>query len=106
METNSQYLKALIIQHMPIKRENAIKVKEVADRIGINPRIVRQLVQELRLEGYPICSTTYDGYWLTKNLSDIQDTIIKLQRQYKTLGDTIDALTNTYCKIEEESYED
>lgn len=99
METNTEYLKALIIQYMPITQDKAIKVRELADRIGINPRVVRQLVQELRLEGHPICSTTSDGYWVTNNPDDIDKTLRQLEAQESTIRATINSLTQAKFMI-------
>lgn len=96
---NVEYLKGVIMQYIPNDRFKAIKVKDCASLMGVNPRIVRHLIQELRGDGYPICSTPYDGYWVARSEDDVNLTIKFLDTQKQTLEDTIKALEETKKNI-------
>ena len=94
-----EYLKGVLMQYIPNSRFKAIKVKQCARLLDVNPRIIRLLVQELRDDGYPICSTPYDGYWMAQTTEEVDLTINILARQVKTLQDTMHALENSKEQI-------
>ena len=82
-------LMEVLIEHLPTRKEDAIKQKELSDILGIQTRLVRLLVQQARKEGYSICSTPYNGYWLSNKYQDVTETVYVLQCQVNTLMNTI-----------------
>lgn len=79
----------LLIEFLPNKKERAVTQSAVSTHLGISKRNVRQLVQQARHLGYPICSTPYDGYWLSFSEEDIESTLAILRSQVNTLYRTI-----------------
>lgn len=61
-----------IMEHIPIGRENALPMSELALRMGIDKREVRQLVYNARASGSPICSTCEkkSGYYIPLDCSE------------------------------------
>lgn len=90
----SNELIELLVDFLPTERENAVNQSELSDYLSLSKRNVRQLVQQARHEGYPICSTPYDGYWLSSDANDISSTIAILRSQVNTLTKTIYDLEN------------
>lgn len=90
----SNELIELLVDFLPTERENAVNQSDISDYLSLSKRNVRQLVQQARHEGYPICSTPYDGYWLSSDANDISSTIAILRSQVNTLTKTIYDLEN------------
>lgn len=90
----SNELIELLVDFLPTERENAVNQLDISDYLRLSKRNVRQLVQQARHEGYPICSTPYDGYWLSSDANDISSTIAILRSQVNTLTKTIYDLEN------------
>ncbi|XVG95847.1 HTH domain-containing protein [Eubacteriales bacterium KG125] len=68
-DTEAQVLNKLSSE--PVSRS------ELSNWIGIDDRAVRKAIERLRLQGYPICSTSQKkGYWLSDNKEEI-DKVIK-----------------------------
>ncbi len=54
-----------LIEHIPHGRENAIAMRELSERLNIDPRTLRALIQQERERGEPICSDwERSGYFL------------------------------------------
>lgn len=104
---NLTYLKSLTLDHIPNGRKNAVKCKDLAYRVGVSPRVIRRLVQYLRDDGYPICSTTLDGYWLAVLPKELEPTIKLLEHQRETIDATLESLreTRNYLGMVEETDE-
>lgn len=96
MKKTNELLIELLVDFLPIDRENAVNQSELSDYLSLSKRSVRQLVQQARHEGYPICSTPYDGYWLSYNEKDIMATTAILRSQIYTLYRTVHDLENNY----------
>lgn len=94
MKNSNELLIELLVNFLPTERENAVNQSELSDYLSLSKRNVRQLVQQARHEGYPICSTPYDGYWLSSDTNDISSTITILKSQANTLTKTIYDLEN------------
>ena len=48
-------------------RENGLHLKDLSQMLGIDPRIVRQMIHQERRQGIPILSNSKDGYYLPGN---------------------------------------
>lgn len=75
---DESYFKELLLNCIP-KEPTNINSKQLAEYIGLNARDVRLLVQKLRDDGYPICATPEQGYWMARTSRDMIDTINKLK---------------------------
>jgi biotin operon repressor len=94
MKKTNELLIELLVGFLPTDRDSAVNQSEISDYLSLSKRSVRQLVQQARHEGYPICSTPYDGYWLSSDANDISSTIAILRSQVNTLTKTIYDLEN------------
>jgi biotin operon repressor len=94
MKKTNELLIELLVDFLPTDRDSAVNQSELSDYLRLSKRNVRQLVQQARHEGYPICSTPYDGYWLSSDANDISSTIAILRSQVNTLTKTIYDLEN------------
>ena len=90
----SNELIELLVDFLPTNRESAVNQSELSDYLRLSKRNVRQLVQQARHEGHPICSTPYDGYWLSSDAKDVFTTTAILRSQADTLIKTIYDLEN------------
>lgn len=104
---NLTYLKSITLDHIPNGRQNAVKCKDLAYIVGVSPRVIRKLVQYLRDDGFPICSTTLDGYWLAVLSEELDSTIKLLEHQRETIDATLESLrkTQNYLGMVEETDE-
>lgn len=93
--------KEIILAVIPYGKGDAIKSKEIYHKTGIKPRTLRSIVNSLRDEGYPICSNSYNGYWIPLTSVEIRETINQLQNHINTLTLTI----NNLLKLEDENDE-
>lgn len=96
---NLTYLKSIALDHIPNGRQNAVNCKDLAYLVGVNPRIIRRLIQYLRDDGYPICSTTSEGYWLAVLPEELDYTIKLLEHQRETIDTTLESLRKTQSNL-------
>lgn len=74
---DEKYLKELVLGR--ITESTRLSSTKIADYLGISARDVRLLVQKLRDDGYPICATPEQGYWMARTSWDMDDTMVKLK---------------------------
>lgn len=91
---DESYFKELILNCIP-KEPNHTNSKQLAEYIGLNARDVRLLVQKLRDDGYPICATPYNGYWIARTSWDMDDTMIQLKAHIENSIDTYNSLVKS-----------
>lgn len=53
---------------------NGITAADLAARLGLLPRMVRQLVSELRLNGHAVCGTPKTGYYIAETEAELEHT--------------------------------
>lgn len=70
---------------LPSSRENAISMKELARRLEMETREVRQFVLEARKEGLPVLSDISKGYWKSKSETEINAFIERRRNVAKTI---------------------
>lgn len=57
-----------LTDYIPIGRKNAIAMRELSERLNIDPRTLRALIQRERERGEPICSDwEHGGYFMPAN---------------------------------------
>ena len=88
------YFKELLLNLIPTEPTN-MNSKQLAEYIGLNSRDIRFLIQKLRDDGYPICGTPYNGYWMARTSFDMNDTLIKLKAHIKNSINTYNSLVES-----------
>lgn len=73
-----------------ILRESQFPVKstQISEALGIATPTVRELVNELRCEGYPICSC-HKGYYIATSYDDLKRTIASMEHRVAAMNDAI-----------------
>lgn len=98
-DDNLTYLKSITLDYIPNGRQNAVNCKDLAYSVGVGPRFMRRLIQYLRDDGYPICSTTSEGYWLAVLPEELNSTIKLLEHQRETIEATLESLRKTQSNL-------
>lgn len=96
---NTNYLKEVLLSKLGYGRHNAVHGHFLAGELGLTAQQIRKLVQFLRDDGHPICSSIYDGYWLGTTSMELDDCLEFLTHKRDAMNDTIEALTNTRNSI-------
>ena len=91
---DESYFKELLLNFIPTEPTHT-NSKKLAEYIGLNARDVRLLIQKLRDDGYPICATPEQGYWMARTSRDMDDTMIKLKSHIKNSIDTYNSLVES-----------
>ena len=73
--------------------DNAIKARDLCALFSITNRELRTVVNGLRQEGEPICSSS-SGYWYSTEPADIEKTIHRLEGQVNNMNSSITGLKN------------
>lgn len=71
--------------------EHAKKRGEITGLTGYNAREIRLAVNDLRGNGYPICSGD-EGYWIAKNAEEVDRTIRRLLSEARNIQEVINCL--------------
>ena len=58
---------------VPLGRDHAISCRRLAERMGCSERDVQEAVFQARAEGYPVCSTTRNGYFMPLSAGEALD---------------------------------
>lgn len=61
-----------ILQLIPNGAENAISRKDLAEKLGLSDRVMREAIEQLRHNGHLICSKPTGGYFQPTNIEDIE----------------------------------
>lgn len=94
---DESYFKELLLNFIPTEPTHT-NSKQLAEYIGLNSRDVRLIIQKLRDDGYPICATPEQGYWMARTSLDMNDTMSKLKSHIQNSVDTYNSLV--YCQNE------
>ena len=95
---DESYFKELLLNCIPTEPTHT-NSKKLAEYIGLNARDVRLLIQKLRDDGYPICGTPYNGYWMARTSRDMDDTMIKLKSHIENSIDTYNSLVESQNEL-------
>ena len=88
---DESYFKELLLNLIPTEPTH-VNSKQLAEYAGLKSRDVRLLIQKLRDDGYPICATPEQGYWVARTSFDMNDTMIQLKSHIQNSIDTYNSL--------------
>lgn len=88
----------VLYNRLGVGRDNAFPLGWYAERLGVGRRELEQAVQQLRLDGYPVCSGP-DGIWLADNAVDVADTLQHLRSRMRNQYATYLALRRTLRRM-------
>ena len=91
---DESYFKELLLNLIPTEPTH-VNSKQLAEYAGLKSRDVRLLIQKLRDDGYPICATPEQGYWMARTSWDMNDTMSKLKSHIKNSIDTYNSLVES-----------
>lgn len=79
-------------------RENAVTAKRLAVMVGISERDVRQTIQELRRQGYPVASGVHKpyGFYWPQSAEEAQECQRHLYSRIRELWATAKALEKAF----------
>lgn len=69
----------------------AVKNRDLRSLFNLTDRQVRLVVNQLRQEGEPVCSSSY-GYWYSTDPADIAKTLHRLETQMENMDISIAGL--------------
>ena len=95
---DESYFKDLLLNFIPTEPAH-MNSKQLAEYIGLNARDIRLLVQKLRDDGYPICATPEQGYWMARTSLDMDDTMVKLKSHIKNSIYTYNSLAKSQNEL-------
>ena len=75
---NMDYAKSAVLNCLSYDRQYAIHQRDIKAHTGYDMRTIRFIIQALRDDGEPICSTTYEGYWLACNSLELNHLSIEV----------------------------
>lgn len=82
---SSKELQMNLIIAIPLGKENAVLSSALENEFGVCGQAIRSAVNDLRADGYPVCSYRFGYYWSDKE-EDIKSTISMLNhRCYKMI---------------------
>jgi hypothetical protein len=83
--------------------EEAIKARDLCSLFNLSNRDIRNIVNGLRQDGEPICSSS-SGYWYSTEPADINKTIHRLEGQVKNMNNSINGLKKYMQEANDEDY--
>ena len=102
-QKDENYLKKIILSLLPNEPSN-VKSSTLAYQTGLNSRDVRFIIQKLRDDEYPICSTPEKGYWIAQTSFDMDETMKKLESHIKSCQDTLECLFKAQRNLIKKEY--
>ena len=72
-------------------KDNAIVSRALEEQLGCKGTMIREMVNELRSAGVPICSDR-NGYYIAKSCEELDRTIVQLKSRVKKIQSAIDGL--------------
>lgn len=93
--------KTAILNHLTqnnVGASNAILAGRLCSQIGITGRLLHRAINELRVEGYPICSDT-NGYFYAANSEEIDGTVQHLVSRAQEMLTARDGLEKSKANL-------
>lgn len=75
-------------------KDNSAVSRSLEERLGCKGTMIREMVNELRSAGVPICSDG-NGYYIAKSRDELDRTIVQLKSRVKKIQSAIDGLEAT-----------
>ena len=101
---DAQYYNDLVLSTIPNEPNNTSS-KDIANILGMNSREIRLVIQRLRNDGYAICATPENGYWLARNSFDTNETLSKMKSHIHNCVATYNSLIECRKKLKKEEGE-
>lgn len=76
--------------------DNAISAKELAERVGTHPSTVRNWIEDLRQQGWPIGSKNGAGYFLIGSDDEFRRVMASWEERRQSAAETMQALAAAY----------
>ena len=80
-----------ILEREHQEKDNAIVSRALEERLSCKGTMIREMVNELRSAGVPICSDR-NGYYIAKSREELDRTIVQLKSRVKKIQSAIDGL--------------
>ena len=84
-------------------KEKPISLTKLSALVHIDSRVVKEIVRQLRLEGFPVGGSTYIGYHYAHTISDLDGIIASIKASMITRQKTIKALEMTRLRMTKDS---
>ncbi len=97
-------IKTTLMEYIPAGRENAIKAKEIANRLGMNYRAVTMLIHSLRTSGAVICSdnsSDCNGFYKPTCKADIEKFVKQMNSRTKKIKSAVKPAEKALRDMEE-----
>lgn len=79
---NKHDLLAAMVNHSG--KDKSINATDLADKLGVTERQLRDFVTECRKDGYAICAHPSSGYFMARTQEEIEETIAFLKHRALT----------------------
>lgn len=79
-----------------IGMDEAISAKQLAERVDAHPSTVRNWIEELRRQGWPIGSKNGYGYFLIQSDDEFQAVMASLEDRRASTAETMSALASAH----------
>lgn len=76
--------------------DNAISAKQLAERVGTHPSTVRNWIEELRQQGWPIGSKNGVGYFLISSDEEFRAVMASWEDRRQSAAETMEHLASAY----------
>lgn len=83
-------------------KEKAVQSRGLENKFQVNSRNIRNIVNELRCEGYPICSDD-NGYYYAANKEEILKSIYQLDSRMCKIAEAKNGLVNSLAFFSDSS---
>jgi biotin operon repressor len=78
-------------------QRNAAKSPVLEKRFGVTGKNIREMVNALRCDGFPVCSDE-NGYYYAANEKELRDSIIQLSNRINGIAAARDGLLGYYLR--------
>jgi hypothetical protein len=102
MKTNVYDRKHILAIIKSRGEENPIHLQELAGLSHVNDRLVKDIIKDFRLEGFPISGSSDTGYFWAVTIQQLDERINTLRRTRSTIGLTIQALERTRLRMQQD----
>lgn len=76
--------------------ENGISQQQLADEVDVHVSTLRNWIEQLRREGWPIGSLNGYGYFLMASEDDFRAVMASLEGRRQSTGETMEALASAF----------